>query len=353
MLVRALLAPVPVGCPQTAAFAEHLSAKQIAGHALAPVCIAADCASVIKSITYGPGYATDYKRPMGGVWRQVQWGNIGEAIKVRAHASRKEAEEEQWLRHWMGNDTADGLAKRAAKSHRLPMEDLQVLGKERLLQAGVLTAAAKLFSHWKPVDVSSLGRARGAAGPLANGRVRRGGDHHYVWAPHLNMWGCTKCWHFKRADRHRQDRTRCSAAPAWLGRVLPEFGHKLHMVLSEPGEMLPLIFCTRCGAYAGCRVKKLGGKCEGPVGPAYKLFLRTIARGGHPIRRRRTFRRPWPTQLEEPRSEEEEPAIVPLMEAVAPEVQHMEEGMGLDGPGWPQPQQDWTMEEFMEFFGEF
>ena len=136
VLIRALLAPVPVGCPQTAAFAEHLAAKQIAGHALAPVCIAADCASVIKSMTYGPGYATDYKRPMGGVWRQVQWGNIGEAIKVRAHASRKEAEEEQWLRHWMGNDTADELAKRAAASHRLPMESLQELGRERVLQAG-------------------------------------------------------------------------------------------------------------------------------------------------------------------------------------------------------------------------
>ena len=168
------------------------------------------------------------------------------------------------------------------------------------------------------------------------------------------MWRCTKCWHFKRSSRHRHDRARCSAVPAWLDKVLPEFGHKLHMVMSEPGEMLPLIFCTRCGAYAECRVKKLGGKCDGPVGPAYKLFLRTIARGRHPIRRRRTLGRPWPILLGEPRSEEEEEehAIVPLMEAVAPEVQHMGEDVGLDGPGWPQSQQDWTMEGLMEFFGE-
>ena len=42
-LKRAIFAPVPAGCPQTAAFAEHLPIKQTAANAEGQVVVAPDC----------------------------------------------------------------------------------------------------------------------------------------------------------------------------------------------------------------------------------------------------------------------------------------------------------------------
>ena len=146
-LVRALYAPVPAGCPQTAAFAGHPAVKQAAGHSRMPIEVAADCSPVVKCIMAGPGYATHYKRPVGGIWRHMQWGSLSGAVKVKAHAEKDDASQQGWLRHWMGNDYADTVAKMAASMRRLFFQDIKELGKERVMQARFLFAAATIFSH--------------------------------------------------------------------------------------------------------------------------------------------------------------------------------------------------------------
>eukprot|EP00972_Heterocapsa_arctica_P040440 5957135-Heterocapsa_arctica.AAC.1 len=86
-LIRAIYAPIPAGCPQNAAFAEHLAAKQAAAHAAKdePIVVIADCASVVNSAKAGKEYATNYRRPMGGLWRQIDWSALKEVQKVKAH----------------------------------------------------------------------------------------------------------------------------------------------------------------------------------------------------------------------------------------------------------------------------
>ncbi len=49
-----------------------------------------------------------------------------------------------------------------------------------------LMAAAKIVAKWQVVELSSITRARGAAGPSASGRVRPVKvKHSYEWIQHL------------------------------------------------------------------------------------------------------------------------------------------------------------------------
>jgi hypothetical protein len=242
------------------------------------------------------------------------------------------------------------VARKAAQIDRLSTEDLQALGKERALQAKFLMAAAKNFARWPVVELCSLTRARGAAGPPASGRVRQAkAKHCYEWIQHLSCWKCKHCWHCKRCSRHPHDREACKAVPDWVGKVLPEYNHKLHMVDAGRAKQ-PLIFCTVCGAFSECRLMHLGKPCRGPGFGSHKLFLATIARGKHPKWRKVMLGRPWPIV---PREMDVENGIAPDLVGMvaqdegelAQEIEDQEPTLEEDG--------EWPLEEQIGFFGDF
>ena len=101
------------------------------------ITLVVDCGSVVNSAQTGIEYATNFKRPMGGLWRRFDWGALKEVIKVKAHIEIEVAESEGWLRSWKGNQEADTVARKAAQLDRLSTESLQELGRERALQAYV------------------------------------------------------------------------------------------------------------------------------------------------------------------------------------------------------------------------
>jgi hypothetical protein len=286
---------------------------------------------------------------MGGLWRQIEWEALREVQKVKAHVDVEVAEKEGWLRSWRGNQEADSVARKAAQVDRLSIESLQLLGRERTLQAKFLTAAAKMFAQWPAVELSGLTRARRAAGPPASGRPRQAkASHCYEWIQHLACWRCKNCWHCKRCSRHPHDKATCKAVPEWVGKVLPEFNHKLHMVDAGRAKQ-PLIFCTRCGAFSECRLMHLGKPCRGAGFGSHKLFLATIARGKHPKWRKVMLGRPWPIIL---RASEPE-------EGIAPDVAEMvaqgegEQAQDEDQEPILEEEGDWSLEEQAGFFGDF
>ena len=74
-LIKAIYASVPAGSPQNAAYAEHLAAMQAAAHTEKEhqITLVVDCGSVVNSAQAGIEYATNFKRPMGGLWRRFDY----------------------------------------------------------------------------------------------------------------------------------------------------------------------------------------------------------------------------------------------------------------------------------------
>ena len=75
----AIYASVPAGSPQNAAYAEHLAAMQAAAHTEKEhqITLVVDCGSVVNSAQAGIEYATNFKRPMGGLWRRFDYRAVG------------------------------------------------------------------------------------------------------------------------------------------------------------------------------------------------------------------------------------------------------------------------------------
>jgi hypothetical protein len=89
VVVKAARVPVPCWMPQTAAAGEHLAAALAAALADGPITLVTDCAGVVTSFCGGASYACGYKRPFGGLWKDMFAGaTLTDVRKTKAHKGR-------------------------------------------------------------------------------------------------------------------------------------------------------------------------------------------------------------------------------------------------------------------------
>ena len=75
--------------------------------------VVVDCAAVFTTISRIL-HARHPKNPGSGTWRSLDYDRWPYVLKTKAHRCREQAEREDDLHHWLGNDYVDKLAKAAA-----------------------------------------------------------------------------------------------------------------------------------------------------------------------------------------------------------------------------------------------
>ncbi len=119
---------------------------------------------------------------------------------------------------------------------------------------------------------------------IGEGSVEARNDKQHQWRYEGGAWRCQRCWSWLTGDKHPRDRpaTVCEGGNrcADLERFT-ECGHKMAWADGQ----LPFAFCTRCGAWASRRPRRLLKPCGEPSANG-RMALRRIERNLHPWQKR-------------------------------------------------------------------
>jgi hypothetical protein len=105
-VIKAALAFAPRWLPQTSAAGEHLAAAIAGALAERPIAVVTGCAGVAASFSGGVRFACGYRRPFGGLWKDILAGatladmrktcdNINAAVYQRYTEAKSNEENEQ------------------------------------------------------------------------------------------------------------------------------------------------------------------------------------------------------------------------------------------------------------------
>ena len=277
-VLRAALAMVPGGFPQTAAAGEHMAVLLVDSTSDGPCMLVGDCSSMIRSANFLP-WARESQRPWAGVWKQVQHQHV--ATKVLAHQRMCENWDLKTKMDFWGNMQADLLAKKAALQGA-PL-DWQARARDKLLSnrkallrwvAGCL-ASFKTFTEWSKEGAVVLGQG------TKKGRRTPKQRHNLTFATGKQMYICTNCCQ-GAATRSGLDKKGCCAIQGQRLQQLQRMANLGHEVVGIGDSM---IFCNRCGSYAeGGAGRNLKLKCSA-VKSTQLIRLPALRQGKHPIKK--------------------------------------------------------------------
>ena len=277
----AVLAPNPVYCPQTAAFAEHLAVLMASSKALGPIHIITDCNAVLKTFLAGPLLADRPTIAAAGIWRQVVWSKIASITKCKAHmpANLIPMLEGEAKLIFEGNFYADLKAKQAAGFADFPAAQVESWEKDFATTKKLLRGVAVILQKWpKP---GPMGRARQAPSRRSPGTTWQA--HHYLWLPDFRAFVCSRCQHAKSRCKHKRDLSACVPVNGLLLKMIaasPGLGHQLWISPCKDGSST-ILFCMKCGAYA----ERRGNSLRRPCNPqsAQRLLIHHFKEGRHPV----------------------------------------------------------------------
>ncbi len=275
--IKTLQLPVPRGLPQTSQAAEFLAMSVGFTCAVGPTELIGDCLGVVNKFTAAVAKALSpackyaglvlaaYRRPEIRRTALVRW--------TKAHRSLKGDEPEEEVADVRGNSAADAAAKDANSLHPPHGTDVdaEVAYRERRIPH-VVAAVAAAMSLFPPAPR----RMERQPKPRTADEARETKRH--LWRFSAGAWRCAECDDFitsRCVPRYRQYQT-CSgrgfadAAPSFAGN-----GHALVKVDSD----LPIVLCTKCGAWGNRRTRKLGRPCGPPTAAGVQAVARV--RGGH------------------------------------------------------------------------
>ncbi len=288
-MIKKLTCAVPAHLPQTSQAAEHLAAA-IAFRCITRVAtVYCDCLGVVKALNDQGGVATFAKRRYGGLLldtvrdparrrlcQRVQW--------IKAHRHEANAEDAEDLINIKGNAVADEGADEAVKQHVGIGGDLKTdidfWEKRARLVVRAVGVAMAMFPP-APGDMKKRPRQiqTTEGGP---GGARS--DRQHQWRYDGGAWRCQRCWSWITGDKHPRDRAATLCEGGNRCADLERFTSKGHKMAWAEGQ-LPFAFCTRCGAWASRRPRKLLKPCGEPSANG-RLALRRIERNLHPWQKR-------------------------------------------------------------------
>jgi len=260
-VVRRIWFTVPTGFIHSAATGEHLAARFAMIKARPGTVIVVDCASVVSSILHEYRYAADWRRPMAGIWKDMEdYFDKVTVVKTKAHRSKAEAEQAGDLEHFLGNDLADQAAKAAAWEGLQGKEEAEDFVALSARRKGFLRSVASMLALWKPTPkITSREKEP---------RRRKDKPQHSVqWVSQLNLWQCTVCLRTFRVQE-RIDKVPCKTGRVVMANLAVRaeaLGHQVWSASLVQGQGF-ILFCNTCGLYAQVRARGLVQPCSGPQG---------------------------------------------------------------------------------------
>jgi hypothetical protein len=228
--------------------------------------LASDCQNVVKDCALPFRVAAGAKRMYAGITREVRlddnWKGYVTARKVKAHVSPEHAETESLRQDAIGNNWADLEAKRAVALHPAPspsaITDLEAMLKRSKLVVRTIAAVTQAFPP--------LPKERMARPPAA----REGSSHKttggHAWCYTNGFWRCSCCLKMTMAQQLDSDHVtqQCPGPkPSMQLEAMTARGH----VLARTVASMPIVFCTRCGAFTARRAYGLAAPCRGTPTP--------------------------------------------------------------------------------------
>ncbi len=280
---KTIQAVVPRHLPQTSQAAEHYVMALAYEGARGAVEAIGDCYNVVRGFAAAPAKALSPARKYAGIilssFRDPGRRRMVEVRWTRAHRAITGAEGPGEIADIRGNDAADKAAKQALALHPPLGQELQATVDFYVARAphvvAAVTAAMAAFPRMQ-TDMGRLPRADGVRG------ARRVARHQWHFA--AGTWRCRACDAYvtARSIPPYRERQRCTGKG--MTAMAADYARAGHRIVRAESQ-LPIVLCTRCGAWGNKRVRKLGRACEAPTSAGAQAVKRAMA-GWHPLANR-------------------------------------------------------------------
>ena len=183
---------------------------------------------------------------------------VSHAKWVKAHQAVTDTMSPEEVSEVKGNCFVDSMAKSAAEANLAPeaQQDAHFKGFRRY--SAFLEAASAMLNLWPPNRelYGDLVRAN-PAGPKTKSR-----KEPHTWRWNGASWDCRSCLRRKHTRINVADRIPCKGIPERFITALNQpNGHAL--LVSTTLQVIPLIFCSRCGKHASNRMQGIAQSCPG------------------------------------------------------------------------------------------
>ncbi len=278
--LKTLQIPVPRHLPQTSQAAEYLGMAVAYKYATGASELIGDCVNVVRAFTGPARKALAPTRKYAGIVLSAMADPAKRrCVSVRwtkAHRAADGDEAPSEAADIRGNAAADEAAKLAAALHPRPdatvMADVDFYSKRAPLVVKAVSTAMACF----PKAPTGMARAPKPA-TEAEARVRQ----RHMWRHTAGAWRCTLCNDFitSRAIPAYRRHQRCRGQG--MAEDAPGYANLGHALVRTDGD-LPIIGCTKCGAWGNRRTRKLGLPCAAPTRAGEQAVKRILA-GKHPL----------------------------------------------------------------------
>ncbi len=280
--LKILRLPVPRHLPQTSQAAEHLGMAVAFEGALAPAVLAGDCSNVVNAykepVTRALAATKKYAGLVLSSFKDPTKRDRVEARWVKAHRTATGEEDPQTAADIQGNAAADAAAREAVDLHpAVPVDaqaEIDYFVKRAPHVARAVSTALALF----PRAATGMGRA-----PRPSTESEARGSQRHYWQHSAGAWRCSVCndYSTRKVLPPYRIYQRCSGKG--FDHSAADFARLGHAVVKIDSDM-PVLCCTRCGAWGNRRTRNLGRPCTAPT-RAGTQALKRIIKGFHPLRR--------------------------------------------------------------------
>ena len=139
----------------------------------------------------------------------------------------------------------------------------------------VLALAGAIWPHWPRLE-----RSGRVPQPPRPPRVKLMITHDFE-RPYGGWQRCRTCWRLTSVkSRLAGVEEQCTGSPPLAASI----GHGHRVLYFRCSRGIPLLICTKCGAWASQRARNLRQQCMGCLHAAGRDALRQVERGRHPRR---------------------------------------------------------------------
>ncbi len=280
LTVKTLQMTVPRHLPQTSQAAEYLMMAAAYGCARGAAEFIGDCLNVVRKFTtstvkalaptgkYAGLVLSSYRDPAAKRTISVRW--------TRAHRTLVGDEPPEVVADVRGNAAADEAAKAAVTLHPSLGAEIEANIAYHTRRAPHVVAAVTAAMQVYPRALVGMARLP----KPANATEARAAERHH-WRFSAGTWRCELCDDYvtARAIPGYRRHQRCTGkGMADAAVAYAENGHAMVKAQAD----LPIVMCTRCGAWGNRRTRKLGRPCAPPT-LAGQQALQRLLQGWHPL----------------------------------------------------------------------
>ncbi len=275
--LRKFTMPIPRCFKQTPQAAEHIGYAVTLRSLGKRATIRPDCMAVVTAANQPLSLALSASKRYAGITMDArsdpkQVGLVDEVKWVKAHRPLTGREDQEVKRDILGNKAADDAAREGRERHPpLPKELAQDIDYHIKRVPHIVRAVGTALDLFPPVE------QRMRRPPLPRSAQEANERKVHWWKFSEGSWRCAVCssWIATHRLPRKHRRETCRGPP--LDHRLDEFAGNGHRLCRTEGE-IPIIFCSRCGAWSSKRPRKLKRRCVAITPPGRQALAR-LAKG--------------------------------------------------------------------------